>query len=104
MVVKPLNGDKHSMSEYPLTSPELATPGDVIEGYLAHFGISQEDLAKRIGLPIKIVNELIAGEGTLTPAIALKLETVLGRPAHFWNNLESNYQDKKERKKTAEEE
>lgn len=76
---------------------ELITPGDIIENYLEHLGMSQADLAVRTGLSKKTINELVAGKSALTPGTALKLETVLGRPAHFWNNLESNYQDKKAR-------
>ena len=78
-------------------SPEPITPGDVIENYLEHLDMPQAELAKRTGLSIKAVNEIVKGKSALTPATALKLETVLGRPAHFWNNLESNYQDKKAR-------
>jgi addiction module HigA family antidote len=70
------------------------TPGDVIENYLEHLGMSHADLAKRTGLSAKTINELIAGKCAVTPATALKLEPVLGRPALFWNNLESVYQIK----------
>jgi addiction module HigA family antidote len=76
---------------------EPITPGDVIENYLESLGMSQAELARRAGLSSKTVNEIIARKSALTPATAIKLETVLGRPAHFWNNLESNYQDKKAR-------
>jgi len=78
-------------------SLEPITPGDVVENYLEHLGMTQVELATRTGLSPKTVNEIIAGKSALTPATAIKLEAVLGRPAHFWNNLESNYKDKKAR-------
>ena len=40
------------------------------------------------------VCKLINGEVQLAPEVAVRLETVLGVPAHFWNNLEAIYREK----------
>ena len=54
--------------------------------------MSQQELARRMGRPPQMVNELIHGKKALTPETALGLEKVLGIPASFWTNSESSYQ------------
>ena len=71
----------------------LVLPGEILEEYLESFGMSQAELAIRAGLAKKTINEIIKGKAPLTSDTALKLERVLGRPARFWSNLESKYQE-----------
>ena len=75
----------------------LVTPGEILEEYLESLGMTQAELATRMGLAKKTVNEIIKAKSPITPETALKLERVLGRPAHFWNNLERQYQENKSR-------
>ena len=42
-------------------------------------------------LPIQAINEIIEGKKEITAGIAIKLEDVLGTPAHIWLNLERDY-------------
>ncbi len=71
----------------------LVTPGEVLEEYLETYGMTQAELATRTGLTKKTINEIIKGKSPITPETALKLERSLGRPAHFWNNLERQFQE-----------
>ena len=71
----------------------LVRPGEIIENYLEHAGFTQASLAERTGLSKKIINEIIKAKSAITAETALKLERTLGRPAHFWNNLERQYQE-----------
>jgi len=75
----------------------LVTPGAVLEEYLEHLGMSQSELADRTGLAKKTINEVVRGRSPITHETALKLELTLGRPAHFWTNLERQYQEDKAR-------
>lgn len=59
--------------------------------------MSQQELARRMGRPAQMVNELIHGKKALTPETALGLEKVLGIPATFWTNSESSYRLTKSR-------
>lgn len=68
-------------------------PGEILEEYLTSLGMTQRDLAARTGLTTKTINEIIKGKAPITAETALKFERVLGRPAHFWQNLESLYQE-----------
>ena len=56
--------------------------------------MTQAELAERTGRPKKTINEIIMGKAAITSETALQLERVLGVPASFWNNLESNYQER----------
>lgn len=73
----------------------LVSPGEIIEEFLDHLGMSQAELASRTGLAKKTINEIIKGKAPVTMDTAIKLERVLSRPAHFWTKLESQYQEDK---------
>jgi len=75
----------------------LVTPGEVLEDYLEYAGLTQVSLAERTGLSKKTINEIINAKSAITAETALKFERTLGRPAHFWSNLERQYQDDKTR-------
>ena len=74
-------------------SPIAIPPGESLVEILADRGMTQADLAKRTNLTPKHVNEVVAGKAAISQDMALRLETVLGIPASFWNNLEANYQE-----------
>ncbi len=75
----------------------LVTPGEILEEYLDALGMTQAELAERTGLARKTINEIIKAKSPITPETALKFERTLGRPAHFWSNLERQYQDDRTR-------
>ncbi len=69
----------------------LSPPGDTIQETLDELGMSQAELAERIGRPKEKVNDIIRGREVISTATAHKLEKVLGIPASFWLNRESEY-------------
>ena len=68
-------------------------PGATIREQLEIRGMSQREFAQRMGLTEKHISRLINGKVELTPDVALRLESVLGAPASFWNNLEAIYRE-----------
>lgn len=73
----------------------IATPpGATIKEQLDDRGMSQKEFATRMDMSEKHISRLINGEVQLTPDVAMRLEMVLGLPAHFWNNLEDIYREK----------
>ncbi len=54
--------------------------------------MSQSELARRMGRPPQVVNEIVNRRKALTEETALELERVLGTPASAWVNLEARYQ------------
>ena len=69
-------------------------PGATIKEQLEVRGMSQKEFAARMEMSEKHISHLINGDVQLTPDVAMRLEFVLGSPAHFWNNLESIYREK----------
>ena len=73
----------------------IATPpGATIKEQLIDRGMSQKEFAIRMDMSEKHISKLINGEVLLTSETAIRLETVLGVPAKFWNNLEAIYREK----------
>ncbi len=78
--------------------PDFVTPpGETLEETLEAIGMTQADLAKRMGRPVKTINEIIQGKAAITADTALQLERVLGVPASFWNNREYDYREARAR-------
>ena len=70
----------------------LIPPGEHLKEELESRGLTQKELARRMGRPPQVVSELCRGKKEITADIALDLEHVLETPAHIWMNLESQYQ------------
>lgn len=66
-------------------------PGETLLETIEALGLTQKELAARMGRPDKTINEIIKGITKITPETALELEKVTGVPASFWNSAESNY-------------
>jgi len=71
----------------------LVLPGDTLQETIEAKGMSQAELAERLGRPKKTINEIIKGKTAITAETALQLESVIGVPASFWTNLEANYRE-----------
>ena len=74
--------------------PDVAVPpGEYLAEEIEARGISQKELAKRMGRPINAINEIINGKKGITAETALQLEEVMPEiPARFWLNLETDFQ------------
>ena len=69
----------------------LSPPGDTIQEHIDFIGMSQAELAERMGRPKEKINDVIKGREPISEATAFQLETVLGIPASFWLNREKTY-------------
>lgn len=77
----------------------LQPPGKILQAELDARDLTQAELAARINLSAKHVNQVIKGTASLTFDMALRLERTLGTPASFWNRLEANHQDQRVRER-----
>ena len=68
-------------------------PGETIKEQLSFRSMSQKEFALRMGLTEKHVTNLLKGRVQLTSNVAMRLESVLGVPAVFWENLEALYRE-----------
>ncbi|HUT23085.1 MAG TPA: HigA family addiction module antitoxin [Sumerlaeia bacterium] len=74
--------------------PDFAVPpGETLRETIESRGMSQAELARRLGRYPDNVNEIIQGKKAITAETALRLESVLGVPAHFWMSLQTQYDE-----------
>lgn len=64
-------------------------PGAMLAAeFLKPLGLSQTELAAKLGVCYPRVNELVHGKREVTPDTALRLERLFGMEAQFWLNLQ----------------
>ena len=64
-------------------------PGEMLrEEFLLPMGLTQQRLAKEIGVPYQRVNELVNGRRGVTPSTALRLAKFFGVSPDFWLSLQ----------------
>jgi HTH-type transcriptional regulator / antitoxin HigA len=81
-----------AVPEHSRYAPDYALPpGATLVEVLAERGMSQAELARRVGLSAKHVNQIILGAAALSAETALRLERVTGVPAGVWTELEADY-------------
>jgi addiction module HigA family antidote len=75
------------------------TPGEMLkEEFLAEFGLSQNQLAKAIGVSPNRIAEIISNRRRITADTALRLGLYFGNSAEFWMNLQTHYDPKMARR------
>jgi len=75
--------------------PDFAVPpGRTLQETIDALEMDQRELAKRTGLSVKHVNQVIKGVASITQDTAIRLERVTGVPARMWNSLEANYRER----------
>jgi HTH-type transcriptional regulator/antitoxin HigA len=71
----------------------VSPPGETLSETLETIGMSQAELARRMGRPVKTINEIIQKKAAITAETALQLEQVLNIPASFWLQREQQYRE-----------
>lgn len=67
-------------------------PGHVLQTkYLEPLGLSQSELARRIGVSFRRVNEICRGRRPITIDTAFRLGRFFGTGAAFWMNLQTDW-------------
>ncbi len=69
----------------------VSHPGETLLETLETMGVSLTDLAAESGIDIDVIDQIVTGEGSITPEIAQGLEDALGVPYSFWRNRQVNY-------------
>lgn len=81
-----------------LYSPPIAFhPGETLEEKLQEMEMGPKEFAVRTGKPEKTVIAILKGTSSITPEMAVLFENVLKIPAHFWLNMQRNYDEYKAR-------
>jgi HTH-type transcriptional regulator / antitoxin HigA len=66
-------------------------PGEYLEEWIDEQGLSQQNVADRLGCSRKQVNEIVNGRAPVTNDTAMRLERVVGIPAESWLRYEAAY-------------
>jgi len=79
-------------------------PGEVLlEEFLKLLDISQNKLARAMGVPPRRINEIVHGKRAVTADTAIRLARALGTSEQFWMGLQADY-DLEEARKLAQSE
>jgi addiction module HigA family antidote len=66
-------------------------PGEVLKDEIEYRGISQRELATRMGVSYKMLNNILNGHRPVTDAMALMFEAALDVPACSLINIQAEY-------------
>ncbi len=68
------------------------TPGEMLKDeFLAEYGLSQNRLAKAIGISPNRIAEIVNNRRRITADTALRLGLYFGNSPEFWLNLQCHY-------------
>jgi antitoxin HigA-1 len=93
---------RYSLTGDEMTENEFApvTPGEMLkEEFLAEYCLSQNQLAKAIGISPNRIAEIVNNRRRITADTALRLSLYFGNSAEFWMNLQTNHDLKQARRK-----
>ena len=77
-------------------------PGEILlEEFLDPMGISQNRLARAMGVPPRRINEIVHGKRAVTADTALRLARALGTSEQFWMGLQADYDLEEARKSSG---
>jgi len=65
------------------------TPGEILlEEYLKPLGISQNAMARAIGVPPRAINEIVLGKRAITPPMSIRFGAFFGQSETFWHGIQ----------------
>jgi len=68
------------------------TPGEMLkEEFLAEYGLSQNQLAKAVGISPNRIADIVNNRRRITADTALRLALFFGNSPEFWLNLQMHY-------------
>ena len=75
-----------------ITERKPFTPGEILaEEFLEPYQLTQSELAKRIGVTRRRINEIVRGRRAITPDTALRLAKFFSMTSEYWLNLQMKY-------------
>jgi addiction module HigA family antidote len=65
------------------------TPGEILlEEYLTPMGISQNAMARAIGVSPRAINEIVHGKRAITPSMSIRFGAFFGQSDTFWHGIQ----------------
>jgi len=64
-------------------------PGEILlEEYLEPMGISQNAMARAIGVAPRAINEIVHGKRSITPQMSIRFGVFFGQTEEFWHGIQ----------------
>lgn len=64
-------------------------PGEILlEEYLQPMGISQNAMARAIGVAPRAINEIVHGKRSITPQMSIRFGAFFGQSEDFWHGIQ----------------
>jgi addiction module HigA family antidote len=77
-------------------------PGEVLqEEFLKPFGLSQNAVARALGVPPRRINEIVLGKRAVTSDTALRLARYFGTSERFWLGLQTDFDLEESRRRVG---
>jgi addiction module HigA family antidote len=102
-----MRGAVGDTEEMEMTEDEVVPvkPGEMLKAeFLAEYGLSQNYLAKAIGISPNRIAEIVNNRWRITADTALRLSLYVGNSPEFWMNLQTHYDLKMARRNLRPEE
>ncbi|MCF3651525.1 HigA family addiction module antitoxin [Synoicihabitans lomoniglobus] len=65
------------------------TPGEILlEEYLRPMGISQNAMARALGVSPRAINEIVLGKRSITPAMSIRFGAFFDQSPQFWHGIQ----------------
>jgi addiction module HigA family antidote len=65
------------------------TPGEILlEEYLNPMSISQNAMARAIGVAPRAINEIVLGKRSITPQMSIRFGAFFGQSENFWHGIQ----------------
>lgn len=65
------------------------TPGEILlEEYLKPMGISQNAMARAVGVAPRAINEIVHGRRAITPQMSIRFGAFFGQSQEFWHGIQ----------------
>ena len=68
-------------------------PGETLTEKLQEMEMGPKEFALRNGKPEKTINDILNGNSSITPEMAVQFENVTKIPANFWMNHQRGYDE-----------
>ena len=94
VIFKWFHGEPYEVRIVAMAGNEFApvTPGEMLkEEFLTEYGLSQNQLAKAIGISPNRIAEIVNNRRRITADTALRLSLYFGNSPEFWMNLQAHY-------------
>ena len=65
------------------------TPGEILlEEYLKPMKISQNAMARAVGVAPRTINEIVLGKRSITPQMSIRFGAFFGQSEDFWHGIQ----------------